>query len=287
MAAPTAPWLQNERRVSELIGPPLYLTGVDANAGNCSICLMTLNEATDGPAWVLPCGHVFHSGCIRTAWRYRTACPYCKAHLDQRDLPPTVEEQRARVEAAREAAREAEQIDQDARVPRPVPVSAAEVLRRRVAAREAEQIDLQDWQRELEENWQRGEASREDARDRRAAAQVWTRGDYERIRERLNTVRDQARRDGRYLTAQEMDAHTEDEYWRSRGGNRETPDDDSADDDSADDDWEAALALSRQRARERSASPFSPEEWGFMMRARDEVSDEARDRAAAEQGASS
>jgi len=44
----------------------------------CSICLNSLNSEISA----LPCGHVFHSSCIKENSKYSTKCPLCKRNYE-------------------------------------------------------------------------------------------------------------------------------------------------------------------------------------------------------------
>lgn len=64
----------------------------------CSVCLCPID---DTESWKIPCGHVYHKKCIQkvyemnincvdeqTGHRIKPMCPYCRAILHKKDLPP-------------------------------------------------------------------------------------------------------------------------------------------------------------------------------------------------------
>ena len=49
---------------------------------NCSICL----DEWYAPIEILPCGHVFHRGCLKKWFAMRTMCPVCKDPIRGDDI---------------------------------------------------------------------------------------------------------------------------------------------------------------------------------------------------------
>mmetsp|Transcript_18649 Transcript_18649/g.31342 ORF Transcript_18649/g.31342 Transcript_18649/m.31342 type:complete len:266 (+) Transcript_18649:257-1054(+) len=51
----------------------------------CSVCLEDFNNADQVNS--LPCGHHFHTGCIRSALKVNNKCPYCRFVMPARSRP--------------------------------------------------------------------------------------------------------------------------------------------------------------------------------------------------------
>lgn len=52
----------------------------EQNFDECVVCRDAF-EKPDTPVTVLPCGHIFHPGCLREWGRYNPVCPMCKRSI--------------------------------------------------------------------------------------------------------------------------------------------------------------------------------------------------------------
>ena len=56
----------------------------DKKFSSCSICTDEFKESDD--VCVIPCGHIFHSTCIKEWGHYKPECPLCKQSIPEKKI---------------------------------------------------------------------------------------------------------------------------------------------------------------------------------------------------------